>query len=487
MRISSLRLVAVPVTLAFSLWSTTVLAQATDAGAAELLAVFQTYLGSAEGTVAVAVDGDAYSVTIDSAPLLAKIPAEGMTASLSPLVLSVTDNGDGTWGYEMDQAVTLDYAVPGVMTAKTNYSAVTLSGVFDEALGDSSEYRLEFSGVTSEQTQTDPTMGEIATKMSVESGMFEGTAEEGDAGLDSAFTSSVANMSYDMTLPGGEGMPPTVLNVAIAEGVADGTMTGYQPEAFYGMLAWFVAHPDAALIEADKAGLKAQIEKSLPLFGDLMMTGAYKDIVATTPMGPVTLDEVAIVVDANGVVADGKFREAISVKGLTLPEGMLPPFAAPLVPSEFSIDMAVSKFDPVAGVAIALGLLDLPAGAETPLEFDANMMAALLPSGVADFTLAPGRITAPAYTLTYEGAMSAGPASAMPVGKATVTLKGMAEINAALMASPPEMGMQDMAPMFGMAEMMAKPGDDGALVWELETTAEGGLLVNGTDMMGGGQ
>jgi hypothetical protein len=35
--------------------------------------------------------------------------------------------------------------------------------------------------------------------------------------------------------------------------------------------------------------------------------------------------------------------------------------------------------------------------------------------------------------------------------------------------------------------MMAKPGDDGALVWELETTAEGGLLVNGTDMMGGGQ
>jgi hypothetical protein len=149
--------------------------------------------------------------------------------------------------------------------------------------------------------------------------------------------------------------------------------------------------------------------------------------------------------------------------------------------------MAVSKFDPVAGVAIALGLLDLPAGAETPLEFDANMMAALLPSGVADFTLAPGRITAPAYTLTYEGAMSAGPASAMPVGKATVTLKGMAEINAALMASPPEMGMQDMAPMFGMAEMMAKPGDDGALVWELETTAEGGLLVNGTDMMGGGQ
>jgi hypothetical protein len=33
-----------------------------------------------------------------------------------------------------------------------------------------------------------------------------------------------------------------------------------------------------------------------------------------------------------------------------------------LVPSEFSIDMAVSKFDPVAGVAIALGLWTCPQG-----------------------------------------------------------------------------------------------------------------------------
>jgi len=39
------------------------------------------------------------------------------------------------------------------------------------------------------------------------------------------------------------------------------------------------------------------------------------------------------------------------------------------------------------------------------------------------------------------------------------------------------------APMLGMAEGMAKPGEGGALVWELETTPEGGFLVNGVDMM----
>lgn len=482
---SIVRYSAIPMTLALSLWSTTALAQASDEGAAALLAMFQTYLGATEGVVAVAVDGDAYKVTVDAAPLLAKIPAEaGLSASVTPLELSVSDNGDGTWAYGLDQPVSFAYAVPGQMEVKTDYASVKLSGVFSEELGDSSEYHLEMSGLTSTQTQTDPAMGAMTMATKQDSLTMDGTAAPGANGLDSKFTSSASGLAYDIATPGSEGMPPMTFNVTVAEGSAQGGMTGYQPEALYGLMAWFVAHPDAALIEADKAGLKAALEAALPIFENLSMTGSYSQIAVMSPMGPFGLEEAGMEIDMNGVVADGKFREAISLKGLTMPEGVVPPFAVPLVPSELSLDVAASKFDLAAAATLALGLLDLPAGAEPTAEFEGQMLAAILPQGTVDISLAPGTALAPAYTLGYEGAMTVGPTMPMPVGKAKISLAGMAAINEALMASPPEMGMQDMAPMLGMAEAMAQPGPNGELIWEVEMTAEGGLLVNGTNMMG---
>lgn len=481
------KLSAISVSIALSLWSTTALAQADEAGAAKLLAVFQTYLGSTEGAVAVAVDDDAYSVTIDPALLMAVMPTEGMKTIVSPLEMAVIDNADGTWDYEIDQPVTVTYEVPGAMTSTTNYGQVKLSGTFDEALGDSSSYSLEIKDVVSDQTQTDPTMGEMAVKMVQDSMTMQGTAVAGANGLDSKFTSAASGLVYDINIPGVDGAPPTVISASVAEATADGTMSGYQPAAIYGLLAFFVAHPSEALIEADRPGLKAALEAALPVFDNFQMAGAYTGVAVTTPMGPVTMNEVGLTVDMNGVVADGKFREAIAIKGLSLAEGMVPPFATGLVPSDLTLDFTASKFDLAAAAGLGLGLLDLPAGATPPEGFDAQLMSAIMPAGTVDITIAPGETTSAAYRLTYEGAMTVGPAMPMPVGKARIGLTGLDAINEALMASPPEMGMQDMAPMLGMAQMMAQPGVDGELIWEIEATATGGLLINGQDMMGGGQ
>ncbi|MDZ4393915.1 hypothetical protein [Cypionkella sp.] len=481
MRYSSF--IALPLSLCASLAS----AEATPEGAAALTATFQNYLGTTEGVVAVAVDGDSYVVTIDPAPLVAKIPAEGLTASVSPLNLTLTDNEDGTWDYSLDQPVSLAYTMPGVMSTKTEYGSVQLTGVFDEALGDTSEYHFEMSDVVSEQTQPDPMGGEIVVKATQDSMVIDGTAVAATMGVDGQFTTETSGIVYEMTMPMGEGAPPINLTATIAEGSGSGGIKGYKPQALYGLLAWFVAHPDAALIEADKAGLKTQLQSALPIFENLAVTMSYKDITVASPVGEFGLDEAAVVVDMNGAVTDGKFREAFTLSGLTVPEGVLPPFAAPLVPTDLTLDFAVSKFDLAAAASLGLGLLDLPTGTPPGPEFEGQMLAALLPEGVVDITLAPGGATAPAYTLGFEGAMTAGPAMPMPVGKGTVTLKGLEEIKAALMASPPEMGMQEMAPMLDMAQAMAKPGADGALIWEVESTATGGLLVNGTDLMGAPQ
>lgn len=480
---------ALGLTCVMTLWSTTALAEATDQGAADLLAVFQTYLGTTEGVVAVAVDGDAYKVTFDAAPLVAKIPADaGMTSTITPMVMTVTDNGDGTWAYEMDQPVSIAYDIPGVVRNKSDYGQVLLSGTFDEALGDTTAYTLAMNQMVTEQTQIDPELGDVTVKVTQDSLTFEGSAAAGAAGgVDGQFTTASSNLRYEMMLPASEAMPAMPLVMTMAEGSATGGMTGYNPKGLYGLLAFFVANPDPALIEANKPGLKAAIEAAMPVFANLQITGSYKGVALETPFGPVGLDEVGLTIDMNGAVAEGKFREAIRFKGLTLPEGVLPEFAAGLVPSEMTIDVAASRFDPAAATQLALGLLDLPADATPPADFGDQMLAAIMPEGSLDITIAPGETVAAAYRLTYEGSMAVGPAMPMPVGKARIGLTGMDKINEAILASPPEMGLQEMGMMLGMAQMMAQPGVDGELIWEIEATETGGLLINGQDMMGGGQ
>lgn len=476
---------AFPLALTAALWGSTALAQATPEGAAELTAVLQTYLGSTPGVVTVAPEGDAYGVKLDFALLLAKLPPE-VTASLSPLMLQVTDNGDGTWDYTMDQSVTLAYAIGTEMATTINYGSVKLSGVFDEALGDTSEYRLEATDITNEQTQTDPAMGgQLVVKGSVASMVYEGNAEAGAAGVDSTFTSTASDMAYDVTFPVGEGMPPMSVTATIAESGMEGTATGVRSQALYGLLAWFVAHPDQAAIEADKAGLKSQIEGGLPYFDNISATGSYKTITVNSPVGPIGLEEAGLAIDMNGVVSEGLFREAISLKGLTIPEGIVPPFAADLVPTDLDIDLAVSGFDLAAPALLGLGLLDLPAGTPPAPDFDMQMLGALLPSGAVDITLAPGGITAPAFSLGYEGAMSAGPMG-MPSGDAKVSLTGIEAIMTALQAAPPEMGAQDIMPMIAMAQGLAKPEGD-ALVWEVNMAPNGAVSVNGMELVPGQQ
>lgn len=481
MRYSSM--IALPLSLCASLAS----AEATPEGAAALTTTFQSYLGTTEGVVAVTVEGASYVVTIDPAPLVAKIPADGVQASVTPLNLTLTDNEDGTWDYNLDQPVSMTYAMPDVMNTKTDYGSVKLSGVFDEALGDSVEYQLEISDVVSQQTQTDPIVGEVVAKVTQDSMTIDGTAVAATMGVDGQFTSEVSGISYEMAMPMGEGAPPMTLKATIAGGSGSGGLKGYKPQALYGLFAWFVAHSDQALIEADKAGLKTQLQSALPIFENFSVTMSYTDIAVVSPVGEFGLDEAAVVVDMNGAVANGKFRESFTLTGLTVPEGALPPFVTPLVPTDLTLDFAVSKFDLAAAASLGLGLLDLPTGTPPGPEFEGQMLAALLPDGVVDITLAPGGATAPAYTLGFEGSMTAGPAMPMPVGKGIVTLKGLDQIKTALMASPPEMGMQEMAPMLDMAQAMAKLGADGTLVWEVESTATGGLLVNGTDLMGAPQ
>lgn len=460
-------------------------AEATDEGAARLAGVFQTYLGATDGVVLVEVDGDAYTVTLDVALLAGMAVDAGGSASMTPIVMTLNDNGDGTWQVSQDQSLSMAFAVPGQVDFKQDYGSMSFEGVFDEALMSFTTATGEMSDIKTVQKITDPTAGEMTTETTFASATFETTGTLGAAGgVDGTFSVTATGYSGGFVTPEQEGMPSMPFAYTIESLSQTGQMTGLRPDAFYKALAWVVAHPTPEAMEADKAGMKAILSDGIPLFGAMTADMTASNIALNTPMGEVGIAEAGMLIEANGIVADGRVREAISVSGVTLPAGLVPEWAVPILPQKVSFDFEVTDFDAAAAAKVALGLFDLPAGAEPDEAFEANLLAALMPNKTVTIAMNPGGITGDGYALTYEGSILAGPEMTVPTGKALITLTGIEKLQAALDAAPDDIKGQAMMGM-GMAQGMAKPGANGELVWEIDASTPGSLSVNGVPMMGG--
>jgi hypothetical protein len=460
-------------------------AEATDEGAARLTEVFQTYLGTVEGVVTVAVDGDSYTLTLDAAPLTALAAQSGGTATVTPMVMTLADNGDGTWDVTQDQAVAMTIAVPGEIDMTVAVESFSSDGVFDEALMSFTSSSAEMTNMKVVQKINDPTAGEVTINFAVASATYETTGVAGAAGgVDSTMTMQMTGFTEDFALPASEGMPSMPVSVTAESITQTGKIDGLRPDAFYQMIAWFVANPTEEAMKAQKAGMRSILQGGLPLFNAMTTNSTAKNLAITTPMGGVSMAEMGVDLNLNGVVADGKVQQAISVKGLTLPVEMMPAWAVPILPKDVSVDFQVTGFDAAAAANVAMGLFDLPDGAEPDAAFDAAMLAALLPTGSVTIGLNPGSISGEGYALTYEGSMNAGPETEIPTGTAKITLTGIETLQAALDAAPDDIKGQAMMGV-GMAQGMAETDSNGALVWEIDASTPGSLFINGTQMMGG--
>lgn len=473
-----------PLALTAALWGSTALAEATPEGAAALTATLQTYLGATPGVVSVAPEGDAYGVKIDFTPLLAKLPPEAGTATVTPLTFQLTDNGDDTWAYAQDQSFAFTLQSPGKADISANFANLKSTGTFDETLQTFSTSSSTLTDMQVKELITDPAGAATDVQYSVASTQYDSTAVAGaSGGVDNTMTYSATGFAETFTVPGGEGMPPTVISLKADEYTGNGVVQGLRPDAVYKLVAFFVANPEAAAIAAKQGDLKTIVTEGLPLFAHLTANATMNGVSVETPIGPVAIASAKVDVEANGIVEQGLVREAFAISGLALPPGIVPEWAATLVPSDVTLDLALSRFSLDAPVRLFLQAADLTKEPPVTPEVEQQLRAALLPEGVIDVTIAPGTTTAPDYVLGYTGSFAFGPETTVPVGKATLSLTGMDKVTATVQAAPPEINQQ-FAPFLAMATGLAKPGDNGALVWELESTATGGMLVNGTDLGG---
>lgn len=460
---------------------------ATPEGAAALTSTFQTYLGTVAGVVTVQPEGEVYGVKLDFAPLLLKLPGEGVEASITPIEFKLTDNGDGTWGYSADQSLTATFKVPDQAEMSLYVAHMSNTGVFDVALATVTASTSDGSDISFTETTQNPSQGMTTVTYHVADFHSETSAvANAVAGVDMSTTAVLNDVSEVFDMPAmGEGAAPMTLTARVKSYATDGVATGFRPDAVHQLLAFFVAHPSPEAIDAGWPDLKTLLTGGLPLFDHLQSNSKMLGVSVDSPLGTFGLAEVGVEVEANGFVADGMLREAFTLTGLTLPEGLVPEWAKGLVPETLSLDMKVAGFDAASGALKAMDMVDLSRNAGMVEVPENDFLNALLPSGAVGITLAPGSTVAPLYTLTYEGSLTAGPGKA-PRGLGTISMTGLQAVRDAVKSAPPEMGMQA-APVLGMAEGIARKGENGALIWELELTEGGTLLVNGTDLaaMGG--
>lgn len=468
--------------------SSPALAAATPEEAQRLTTLFQSYLGSEPGVVTVTPQGDSYAAKLDLAPLLAKVKDKSVSLSLTPLEWTIADQGGGKWKLDQNQPLTFSFGVAGEAITKGTIGNVTSSAIFDEALGAFSTSSAGMTDITADQTVTDKGQTTRVTyaiaSVSMKSTM-QGTPDSADGTSSYAYTGLKETISVPAAADGSS--PAMDITITSPSGIQDGIVKGLRTKAVGELASWLVAHPTKEAIIADQAALKDRLRAALPVFDNVTGNTMMNDVAVGTPVGQFAVKQLGFGVEMNGVTASGRVRETFDVTGLQVPEALLPPWAAGMVPERFNVDVSVTDFDLAAPAALILDKLDLSKPEPLPKDLENELLAALMPKGPVTIALGPTGLLAKLYNFTAEGSMTAGPV-AMPSGQATVKMKGLDETMAALQAGPPD--IQQIAPMFLLAKGLGKQESDGTLSWKIESTPAGTVTVNGADvskMLGGQQ
>lgn len=473
---------------------------ATEEGAARLRGVFQTYFGGTAGVVSVTPQGESYELKIDPAPLLAQVPAEQAQISISALTYRLTDNGDGSWGVSEDQVLSWSVVVPKTFEQKGS-TRIESTGIWDESLMsfreqqavmtdyviDSVQYAPPLpppapeAGAAPEPMPEEPQVVSRDHQRTARMEMSLSGAAGKAGGVDQAmrFTAEGLEQTQDIVMiPGGE---PVQIRVTAPGYDGSGQITGARTEGVLSLLAWFVAHPSEELIKGSQEALRDRVSAAMPLWDELSMDAALRDLRVGTPLGEFGLASARLMVGMSGVTADGRLQEQVALAGLSVPEGVLPSWVAPILPQEVTLDFTASEFDLAAPAKMLIEAVDL--AAEDPFaKLDPEQVrAALLPQGKAALTLAPSQIKGDGYRIDYRADVAAGP-GAVPSGSALISATGLDKVEAALAAAPPDEAGQPLM-MLRMARAMAKPGASGENVWDIQMPEGGGpVTVNGQPM-----
>jgi hypothetical protein len=469
-------------------------ANATPEEAKRLNDLIKPLLEDAGEFFSITANGDHYAVKFDL-PAAAKKEDPQSPVKVPPLLMRLYDDGGGKWRAALAEVFEINgEEVKDGKTTKfgVKLGGFTVAGTFDQTLETFSEAKAEMSDVSFSVKETgagsevnDLSFVAKSASLDLNSGLSAPLAERSNA----RFYISFNDISGTIDIPPDESNPMG-LKGSFALGKTDRTLElkGTRPASLMKLVDWAKAHPDEKSQEAGRPELASILKENLPVFDTATFASTLKSFSIDTPFGRAGLENFASDLSINGIVADGSARQVLSLSGLTLPDGLpkeiLPDVALQLMPKSISMDVKVTGYDLAAPAAMLLNHLE-KSGDEPGPEMEQQLLTALLPKGEVTISLAPGSYVSPALTVKYEGSMVAGPVM-VPYGQSTISATGLDQLIELLKAAPKELELEQGIYGILAAKGFGKEEPAGTVTWNVETTREGAVSINGVKMPGTG-
>lgn len=281
-----------------------------------------------------------------------------------------------------------------------------------------------------------------------------------DSNKDDSAPASAANMTYKMSGLTGQSL-----------------IAGLRVQEMSDLWKYVVQHINDAAAPAE---LKPRLKAALPLWKDLTARAEVGDMNIETPMGSGTAKSFGETIHVSGLSDKGVAQFAIKLDNLAIQSPMAPPWTASFTPVSIDVDVSASSdgWDKIANI-----VLDDPKfgdkGDMSP-ETNAAVLKTVM-GGNPKVTLAPGHLKTPSIDMTFEGAVTM-PGGA-PKGNFHITAdsldKTLAVLSDIAKDQPDAQGA-----MLGVTFVkgLAKTGDGGRLVWDVEVGANGAVKINGQAM-----
>jgi hypothetical protein len=462
---------------------------ATQEEADAIKASFQKYLTNQAGVVAVSIEGDAYKLTIDASPLIQKLPGSELKVQLSPLSYMLKPLGGDRWNVSTAQPLEMSIDVASAVSGRYSVKNYRHSGIYNTTLGafESQEYNI--TDFKMKQTTDDAELKQD-DDISIASITGKQTSKANSkGGLDSVGEFDILNQkSVQITKTKPAAAIPFDLTIDTNTAIQKGTTAAVNIKSreILDIMAWLVANNSEEAIKKNQEQLRSLVNAALPLFDSLNTGVKVGKTTFKTNYGDGSVASFDYVLDLNGLIEQGKFAQDLSLSGLELPLTVLPDWGNSLLPSDVSLGFSIEGFNAEAVTKLLVDNFDLSAAEPLKPDVTAQLLGAALPSGTLAITIKPGNIKSKLYTLSYEGSVQVQPSS-QPTGIGKVKFTGFQATMDALQKaaqSDPSVN-QAIGPLLAAQGFAKQEGD--TLIWNLEATSTGGLLVNGIDLskMGG--
>ena len=449
---------------------------ATQKGAQKLEDTLARYFGRTlfdKGMISISPQGESYDLSfeLDSAKL--GVASDSSQIQFGPYSVLITPKDDGTYG--------IASTTPSlVLSNKTRMGdqpfevvermdGCSQQAVFDPRL-------MFFSSQTASCDSFTMTVRSPVEDIDASSGKVtaQSTGTPGrDGGVDIVGDADIVDFSETVTIKNpAQPMVPVVVRADHVH--QEATAKGVATAGILDIAAFLVGKGSYDKILAAQDDVKAKVAAAFPIWRELTGTISSQNLSIGLPVGIIRVAIADQTATCTGLVKDGRYAVGIKLSGLSMPDGLVPGWAGPLVPKDVDINLKLSGIDIEAMAHRVIKSFD--AGRNPPLPDSLRMTLLGMLGGDRARLDFDQSLTGTDYDVKGQGGTTLVPNQ---LGKAQISASGLDEVINAL---NPARGQSMQRALLGLSFLkgLARNGPDGRSLWDVEfDSALKKVVVNG--------